>query len=85
MKFLKVLPKEKYNLKSACKRCVATFLRVCNLIKKETPTKVCSCENLKSFRNSFFIEQLLGLLLNYVLVSEENFLKRTLLERLPLN
>ena len=32
-----------------------------------------SCEYSKSFRNSFFIEQLRGLLLNYVLVFKKEF------------
>ena len=43
---------------------------------KETPTQVFSCEFSKSFRKIFFIEQFWWLLLNYVLVSEKNFLKK---------
>ena len=39
------------------------------LYLKESPTWVFSCEYSKSFRNSFFIEQHLWLLLNYVLIS----------------
>ena len=37
-----------------------------------------SCEYSKNFRNSFFIEQLQWLFLNYILVSER-FLKKDLL------
>ena len=39
----------------------------------------------KVLGTAFFIEQLWWLLLNYVLVSERNFQKRKLVERLPLN
>ena len=53
------------------------------LYLKETPTQLFSCEHSKSFRDSFFIEQLPWLFLNYVLVSEKNFLQKKLVDRLP--
>ena len=44
--------------------------------KSETPTQVFSYEYVKSFKDSFFIEQLQRLLLNYVLVSAKKFKKK---------
>ena len=56
MKFFKVLPKEKSNLKSACKKIsLAIVLKAWDfVIIKETPTQLFSCEYSKNFRNNFF-------------------------------
>ena len=45
-------------------------LHDCNFIKKETPTRVFSCEYSKSFRNSFFYGTIPLAAFIYVLVSE---------------
>ena len=46
------------------------------LYQKETATEVCSCKYSKSFRDSFFNRTTLWLLINEILVSEKNFLKK---------
>ena len=84
MKFLKVLPEEEYNLKSGYQS-LATVLRACNFIKKRLQHGYVPVSIPKVLGTAFFIEQLWRLLLNYVLVSEKDFLIRKLLERLPLN
>ena len=73
MKIFKVSPKKKKILRVHIKNKSCTSPEGLQLYQKETPTWVFSCEYSKSFRNSFFIEQLWRLLLNYVLVSEKNF------------
>ena len=43
--------------------------RTYNFIKKETPTKVFSCEICEIFRNTFFTENLQQMLLKKILLS----------------
>ena len=75
MKILNVSPKKNKILRVQVKDKSCNSPEGLQLYQKETPTWVFSCEYSKSFRNSFFIEQLWWLLLNYVLVSEKNFKK----------
>ena len=51
-------------------------IRPATLLKRNSEMGV-FCEYSKSFSNSFFIEQLRRLLLNYVLVSERIFKKES--------
>ena len=55
---------------------LATVLRTCNFIKKRLQHGCVPVNIPKDLETAFFIEQLWWLLLNYVLVSENNFLKR---------
>ena len=57
-------------------------LRACNLIKKRLQHGCVPVNIPKVLGTAFFIEQPWWLLLNYVLVPENNFLKIKLVERL---
>ena len=61
-----------------------TVLKVCNFIKKRLQHGYFPVNIPKVLGRVFFIEQLHWLLLDHVLVSENNFLKRKLVERSPL-
>ena len=63
MKFFKVLPKEKKNLKCACKIRLATVLKVCNFIKKRLQHR-CFPVNIPKVLETAFLEQCHWLLLN---------------------
>ena len=55
MKFFKVLPKEKSNLKSACKKIsFAIVLKACNFIKKRLQHRCFPVNIPKNFKNNFF-------------------------------
>ena len=64
---------------------LATVLRACNFLKKRLQNGCVPVNIPKVLGTAFFIEQLRWLLLNYALVSEKNFLRRKLVERLALN
>ena len=49
------------------------------LYQKETPTQVFSCENCEIFKNSFFIEHLLWLILNLSCLSNKRLSQNTIL------
>ena len=46
--------------------CWSLFLTMMQAYYKETYTQVCSCEYCKIFKNSFFIEHLLWLLVHFI-------------------
>ena len=77
MNIFKVSPKKKKILRVNVKDKSCNSPEGLQLYQKEAPNWVFSREYSKSFRNSFFIEQLWWLLLNYVLVSEKNFKKES--------
>ena len=63
----------------------ATVLSASNFIKKRFQHGCVPVNIPKILGIAFFTEQLQLRLLNYMLVSEKNFQKRKLVERLPLN
>ena len=58
--FLKIMrnSQEKTCVIVACELCEIHSSEACRFIKKETPPQVFSCEFLKNFKNTFFIENL---------------------------
>ena len=85
MKFFKVLPKEKQNLKNACKTCNSLQdFRPATSLKTDSKKGVFFVNIPNILARTFFMEQFQWLLLNCFSI-RMSFQKRKLEERLPLN